>query len=198
MFSRLILVTFFSLVCVATVCAQTDTTVLRPKEIDEVLVNPGMGIETFQRFNGDAINPGLGWSEEGPIGKLAPAAGAVDFPTSSISYCRWFWETLEPEQGKVRWEILDAALREAHAHHQALAIRLMPYDREAPAAGMVPEVGGAAREPTRGQRRGNLAAGLCRPVVSEVLGSRGGGGREALRRASGFGQRGHLLRGVLG
>jgi hypothetical protein len=132
MFSRLILVTFFSLVCVATVCAQTNTTVVRPKEIDEVLVNPGMGIETFQRFNGNAINPALDWSEEGPIGKLAPAAGAVNFPTSSISYCRWFWETLEPEQGKVRWEILDAALREAHAHHQALAIRLMPYDEKHP------------------------------------------------------------------
>jgi len=114
------------------VCAQTETTIVRPKEIDAVLVNPGMGIETFQRFNGDAINPGLGWSEEGPVGKLAPAAGAVDFPASSISYCRWFWETLEPEQGKVRWEILDEALREAHANHQALAIRLMPYDQKHP------------------------------------------------------------------
>jgi hypothetical protein len=132
MSSRLILVTFFSLVCAVSACAQTGTTVIRPKETDEVLVNPGMGIETFQRFNGDAINPGLGWSEEGPIGKLAPAAGVVDFPASSISYCRWFWETLEPEQGKVRWEILDAALLEAHAHHQALAIRLMPYDEKHP------------------------------------------------------------------
>ena len=66
------------------------------------------------------------------MAKLAPAAGVVDFPASSISYCRWFWETLEPEQGKVRWEILDEALRQAHAHHQALAIRLMPYDQKHP------------------------------------------------------------------
>ena len=132
MSSRLILIIFSSLAFIASACAQTPTTVFRPKEIDDVLVNPGMGIETFQRFNGDAINPGLGWSEEGPIGKFAPAAGAVDFPASSISYCRWFWETLEPEQGKVRWEILDEALRQAHAHHQALAIRLMPYDQKHP------------------------------------------------------------------
>ena len=132
MVSRLTLIIFFSLAFAASVYAQAEMTVLRPKQIDEVLVNPGMGIETFQRFNGDAINPGLGWSEEGPVGKLAPAAGAVDFPMSSISYCRWFWETLEPEQGKVRWEILDEAFREAHVHHQALAIRLMPYDQKHP------------------------------------------------------------------
>ncbi len=132
MSSRLLTLTFFSLIVAVNVGAQTETTVLRPKELDEVLVNPGMGIQTFQRFNGDAINSGLGWSEEGPVGKLAPAAGAVDFPASSISYCRWFWETLEPEQGRVRWEILDEALRQAHAHHQTLAIRLMPYDQKHP------------------------------------------------------------------
>jgi hypothetical protein len=120
------------LACASSAYAQAETKILRPKEIDEVLVNPGMGIETFQRFNGDAINSGLGWSEEGPLVKLAPAAAAVDFPSSSISYCRWFWETFEPEQGKVRWEILDEALRQAHAHHQALAIRLMPYDQKHP------------------------------------------------------------------
>jgi len=132
MASRLILLAFLSLTCAVNTRGQAETSIVRPKEIDAALVNPGMGIQTFQRFNGDAINPGLGWSEEGPVGKLAPAAGAVDFPASSISYCRWFWETLEPEQGKVRWEILDEALRQAHAHHQTLAIRLMPYDEKHP------------------------------------------------------------------
>lgn len=132
MSAKPILVIAFILGSAVCVRSQTENTVIRPKEIGAVLVNPGMGIETFQRFNGDAVNPGLGWSEEGPVGKLAPAAGSVDFPASSIAYCRWFWETLEPEQGKVRWEILDEALREARAHHQALAIRLMPYDPEHP------------------------------------------------------------------
>ena len=132
MSSRLFLIVILLLVCSANAVAQNTTNILRPKEIDDVLVNPGMGIETFQRFNGDAINPGLGWSEEGPTGKVSPAAGLVDFPASSISYCRWFWETIEPEAGKVRWEILDEALRQAHAHHQALAVRLMPYDEKHP------------------------------------------------------------------
>jgi hypothetical protein len=125
----LCLISFVALAAVAG--AQNGTVVVRPKEIDAVLVNPGMGIQTFQRFNGDALNPALGWSEEGPVGKGA-LGNAVDAPLSSISYCRWFWETFEPEQGKIRWEIVDEALRQARAHHQMLAIRLMPYDQKHP------------------------------------------------------------------
>ncbi|HZU26531.1 MAG TPA: DUF4832 domain-containing protein [Bryobacteraceae bacterium] len=106
--------------------------VLHPKRINDILVNPGMGIQTFQRFNGDPLNEGLKWSEEGPTGPLPKATGPVDFPQSSISYCRWFWETLEPEHGQVHWEIIDNALTEAKAHGQQLAIRLMPYDQKHP------------------------------------------------------------------
>jgi len=109
-----------------------ETVVVRPIEIRDVLVNPDMGIETFQRFNGDPINPGLGWSEEGPTSKLAPGATKPDFPDTSISYCRWFWETIEPKHGEVHWEIIDQALDAARAHHQTLAIRLMPYDQKHP------------------------------------------------------------------
>ncbi len=43
-----------------------QTTIVRPTEIDEILVNPGMGIETFQRFSGQPINEGVKWSEVGP------------------------------------------------------------------------------------------------------------------------------------
>ncbi len=108
--------------------AQDDTVVVRPTEIDDVLVNPGMGITTFQRFNGDPPNPGLEWSEEGPTTKLAAAASKPDFPDTSIAYCRWFWSALEPVHGEVHWEIIDRALEQARDHHQTLAIRLMPYD----------------------------------------------------------------------
>ena len=41
----------------ATGAAQTETVIVRPKVIDEVLVNPGMGIQTFQRFNGQTSLP---------------------------------------------------------------------------------------------------------------------------------------------
>jgi Domain of unknown function (DUF4832) len=112
---------------------QDKDVVVRPKEINTVLVNPGMGIQTFQRFNGDALNPpSHKWSEEGPMEMLKPAATKPDFPDSSISYCRWFWNVLEPEQGKYSWSIIDLALKEAREHHQTLAIRLEPYDRRDP------------------------------------------------------------------
>lgn len=54
--------------------AQKNDVVVRPKEIDSVMVNPDMGNETFQRFNGDALNAGMRWSEHGPI--LEPAMRA--------------------------------------------------------------------------------------------------------------------------
>jgi hypothetical protein len=41
--------------------------IIRPKLIDDVLVNPNMGVTTFQRFNGDAVNPkGKWWGLWGP------------------------------------------------------------------------------------------------------------------------------------
>ena len=64
----------------ALVFAQSDNVIVRPKEIDTVLVNPGMGVQTFQRFNGDALNAGLRWSEEGPTAVLKPAAGKAGLP----------------------------------------------------------------------------------------------------------------------
>src|ERR1035437_9578725 len=121
--------------CVLSSCAglaQDPTTIVRPVETQEVLVNPGMGIQTFQRYNGDARNAGVKWSEAGPVSRLEVPAEAPDFPKASVDYCRWHWETLEPEQGKVRWEIIDLALAEARRHGQRLMIRLMPYDPEHP------------------------------------------------------------------
>lgn len=104
------------------------TVIVRPIEIKDVLVNPGMGVQTFQRYNGDALNQGVEWSEEGPVHVLEPSPKAPDFPASTVAYCRWHWATIEPEQGKVHWEIIDLALAEARRHGQRLAIRLMPYD----------------------------------------------------------------------
>src|SRR6185312_7798573 len=107
--------------------AQDNTVVVRPVEIQGVLVNPGMGITTFQRFNGQELNPPFTWSESGPVTELPQAAMKPDFPETSIAYLRWYWSTIEPEQGKFRWDIIDLALQEAREHGQRLAIRLMPY-----------------------------------------------------------------------
>ncbi len=113
--------------------AQDDgRVVVRPVETSGVLVNPGMGIQTFQRFNGDPINPGVRWSEVGPEAKLSPVDAKPDFPEASVAYLRWFWSQLEPEQGKYRWDIIDAALSSAREHRQKIMIRMMPYDQSHP------------------------------------------------------------------
>jgi hypothetical protein len=112
--------------------AQTDTVVVRPVEIQDVLANPGMGITTFQRFNGQAINSRFTWSERGPVTELQQASNKPDFPDTSIAYLRWYWATIEPESGKFRWDIIDLALHEAREHGQTLAIRLMPYSNKDP------------------------------------------------------------------
>src|SRR5205809_1368988 len=93
--------------------AQTEMIVVRPEPSDEVLVNPGMGITTFQRFNGQPLNQGLRWSEEGPTSKKPDLSGQSVFPDTSIAYCRWFWNELQPASDRIQWEIIDTALEEA-------------------------------------------------------------------------------------
>ena len=63
-FSILIIVFLFSYLY-----AQTELTrvTVYPKEIFYVLNNPGIGFTIFQRFNGDELNPGRGWTEGLPI-----------------------------------------------------------------------------------------------------------------------------------
>ncbi len=127
MFQRVL---FLKILPLLPVLAQS--VIVRPKVIDEVLVNPGMGIQTFQRYNRQVLNPGKRWSEVGPERAVPDSQEPIDFPASSVAYLRWFWSQLEPERGKYRWEIIDTALAEAHKHGQTLAIRLMPYDQSNP------------------------------------------------------------------
>ncbi len=60
--------------------AQTMNVVVWPKEIHSVLVNPGKDIQTFQRFNGQPLNPGFKWSETGPTPQLQGAPTPPGFP----------------------------------------------------------------------------------------------------------------------
>lgn len=108
---------------------EDDEVVLRPAEIDEVLTNPGMGFMTFQRFNGDELNEGSGWTEGMPIdyqdfdGDLSNQ----DYPATTIAYWRVYWKFMEPEQGAYRWDMLDKALKTARSRGQSLILRIAPY-----------------------------------------------------------------------
>jgi Domain of unknown function (DUF4832) len=118
-----------------------DEIVVRPREIADLLQNPGMGFETFQRFDGQPLNPGVTWTEEGPIDPPADAPSRADFPASSIAYFRWFWSRIEPSPGAYQWSIVDRALAAARAHRQTLAVRFMPWDDAHPAPAWLPGTG---------------------------------------------------------
>lgn len=122
-----------ALLCItaATVLAQKSV-IVRPVGIEDVLVNPEMGIQTFQRVNGDVINPSSRWSEVGPEKAPELEPGRPDFPQSSLAYYRWFWSQIEPAPGKYNWEPVDLATERARAQGQMVDFRLMPYDQANP------------------------------------------------------------------
>ena len=103
--------------------------VVRPVEIDDVLTNPGIGFTTFQRFNGDALNAGTGWTEGFPIAyqEFKGSLKNPDHPDTSIAYFRVYWRYIEPERGKFAWDLFDRAINTAHARGQTLMIRIAPY-----------------------------------------------------------------------
>ncbi|MGP8323477.1 MAG: DUF4832 domain-containing protein [Methanosarcinaceae archaeon] len=105
------------------------TIYIRPVETDEVLTNPGIGFMTFQRFNGDELNEGSGWTEGFPI-EYQEFDGNLenkDHPMTSIAYFRIYWKFLEPEMDKYNWAMIDLALKTAHERQQTLLLRIAPY-----------------------------------------------------------------------
>ncbi len=107
-----------------------ETRSVMPGVSDELLINPGMGFETYQRFNGDPTEKRNYWNDDGPTTYSATpkSFGNRNYPDTSLAYVRWFWERLEPEKGKVRWEIIDNALAEAEKRGQQLHMRIMSHD----------------------------------------------------------------------
>lgn len=104
-------------------------TVIKPREINDVLTNPGMGFMTFQRFNGDNLNGGAGWTEGFPIDYQSFDGDLTNknHPATTIAYWRIYWKFLEPEMGTYRWDMLDKALEVARSRGQSLLLRIAPY-----------------------------------------------------------------------
>ncbi len=106
-----------------------ETVIVRPKEIDDILQNPGIGFMTFQRFNGDELNVAKGWTEGKPIvyqefdGNLENK----DHPMTTIAYFRVYWKFIEPQMHKYRWDLIDKALETARQRGQTLMLRIAPY-----------------------------------------------------------------------
>jgi len=100
-----------------------------PKEIFDVLNNPGIGFMTFQRFNGDTLNAGIRWTEGSPIQYQTFDGDLTNkhHPQTTIAYFRIYWKYVEPEQGKYNWPMIDMALRTAAERGQTLMLRIAPY-----------------------------------------------------------------------
>jgi thiol-disulfide isomerase/thioredoxin len=102
-----------------------DTVTVRPREIDTVFANPGIGLVTYQSFNADR-------------GAQPPAARgrlAAPMPPSTLAYFRMYWSAIEPAEGKYDWSAIDKALAGAREHGQTLMLRVAPYgpDNDVPA-----------------------------------------------------------------
>ncbi len=110
------------------------TQVIRPKEIDEVLINPGIGFTTFQRFNGDELNRlndslNGNWTEGYPI-KYQLFDGDLEnknYPQTSIAYFRVYWKFIETDKEVYNWDIIDKAISTASQRGQKLMLRIAPY-----------------------------------------------------------------------
>ena len=124
-------VLFIALFFVSFIEQEEDKVIIvRPAEIQDVLLNPGIGFMTFQRFNGDTLNPGHGWTEGLPIvyqdfdGDLTN----IDYPQTTIAYHRINWRFIELEPGVYNWQLIDKALRTAAERGQTLLLRISPYE----------------------------------------------------------------------
>ena len=101
-----------------------------PVESQEVLLNPGIGFMTFQRFNGDDLNPGTGWTEGLPIVYQDFDGNLINenYPQTTIAYFRINWRFIEIEPGVYNWELIDKALKTAAERGQTLMLRISPYE----------------------------------------------------------------------
>jgi hypothetical protein len=113
----------------ATPVRSQESVIVRFEETDEVLVNPGIGFMTFQRFNGDELNVGKRWTEGYPIA-YQPFDGDLEnpeHPATSLAYFRIYWKFIEPAQGQYNWALIDKALETAGQRGQTLLLRIAPY-----------------------------------------------------------------------
>ncbi len=106
-----------------------EQNIVKPERIDDLLVNPGIGFMTFQRFNGDSLNVEKTWTEGFDI-EYSSFNGDLtnkDHPPTSLAYFRVYWRFLEPARGEYHWHLLDRALETARERGQTLLLRIAPY-----------------------------------------------------------------------
>ncbi len=79
---------------------------------DAILVNPGVGLETFHQFNADL-----------------PESRRSALPPCSIAYFRFYWDKLEPREGAYNFDLVGSLLDQASSQGQSVALRFMPTSK---------------------------------------------------------------------
>ncbi|MDR3196598.1 MAG: DUF4832 domain-containing protein [Planctomycetaceae bacterium] len=90
-----------------------EDTVVRPSDNGEVLLNPGMGWTMHFYSNGVSIYGA----------KLEPSDTLDWFPGCSTIYLRLPWSSVEPEEGKFNWAIVDTPAQRWIAKGKKIAFR---------------------------------------------------------------------------
>ncbi|MBH0209794.1 MAG: DUF4832 domain-containing protein, partial [Nitrospira sp.] len=72
------------------------TVTAHPKEIMDVLYNPGMGLADFH------------------FGFGHPPT-TDQYPRQTVAYFRWSWADLEPEEGRYAFDFVDRIIKQAKA-----------------------------------------------------------------------------------
>jgi hypothetical protein len=104
---------------------------IRPPHDDSYINNPHKGTATFQRLAGEDLYPGMKWDDsKAPLtfDKAPQKMKEIkNYPPSRIAYIRWVWKDLEPEKGKIRFDVIENALTAAAQRGQTLQVRFQPF-----------------------------------------------------------------------
>ncbi len=79
---------------------------VQPREIDDVLYNPGMGFADFHFGFGHPPKPD-------------------EYPHTTVAYFRWPWAELEPAEGQYNFALVDGIIAQAKVKGETLAIRIV-------------------------------------------------------------------------
>jgi hypothetical protein len=104
---------------------------IRPPHEDGYVNNPHKGTTTFQRLAGEDLYPDLKWDDSKAPMSFEKLTGNLkeikNYPPSRIAYIRWVWKDLEPEKGKIRFDVVENALAAAAQRGQTLQLRFQPF-----------------------------------------------------------------------
>jgi GH35 family endo-1,4-beta-xylanase len=71
--------------------------------------------------------PGVGWQTFDRTADLDNTLRTLKFK-SGCAYYRWYWVSLEPQEGQYNFEMIDDILKTCRENNQALAFRVMCED----------------------------------------------------------------------